>query len=408
MSEQRVDPDDGISYTWAEFSSYYAGQYRKSDIKAYWDRCYVVAAKAKEKAKAKVKAKAKAKAKAVQVKKVGGAGLDWASLFFSYQPVNCHVQYKWSDGKWDEGKEVRNPMISMHVMANVFHYGQALFEGQKVFHCKDGEVRIFNDKENWARMAKGCRRLQMPEPTLEMFQAAIDRAVRQNVDFVPPYGTGGAMYVRPFMVGSGSQLGLGPSNEYRFFVVVCPVGSYYKTAELTAIPAMIVEEYDRAAPHGVGNIKCAGNYAADVLPSAEGKAAGFPIGLYLDAKEHKYIEEFNTSNFIAITKDGKYVTPDSQSVLPSVTNKSLCCIAEDLGLKIERRTIDFDAEIASFAEVGAVGTAVVVTPIKSITRKGKTYEMAGQEMLQKLHDTVRAIQVGDQEDKHGFLRTVQL
>merc|ERR1712203_1064271 len=168
------------------------------------------------------------------------------------------------------------------------------------------------------------------------------------------------------MFGSGPQLGLGPSSEYTFAVVVVPVGSYYKTAGLTPIPCKVIDAYDRAAPAGVGAIKCAGNYAADIVPSKKAKSEGLPIGLYLDAKEHKYIEEFNTSNFIAITHDNRYITPDSGSVLGSVTNKCLIEIAKDIGLTVERRAIDFDAEVDSFREVGAVGTAVVVTPIESI------------------------------------------
>jgi len=338
--------------------------------------------------------------------KVSSANLDWANLSFSYYQVNAHVEYTWSEGKWDEGKVVPDPMIQLHVMANVLHYGQALFEGQKVFACKDGEVRVFNDKENWARLSKGCRRLHMPEMPLELFQEAMDRAIKANLEFIPPHGSGGALYCRPLLIGSGEQLGLGPSKEYRFFVVACPVGSYYKGGTLTAIPSCIVEDYDRAAPQGVGDIKCAGNYAADIMPSSKGKEAGFPIGLYLDAKEHKYVEEFNTSNFIAITDDGKYITPDSCSVLGSVTNKCLLDVAKDLGLVVERRQIDFDAEVSTFKEVGAVGTAVVVTPIASITRHGVKHAFEGQQTLQKIHDTVRGIQNGDLPDTHDWMRTI--
>mmetsp|Transcript_116559 Transcript_116559/g.201366 ORF Transcript_116559/g.201366 Transcript_116559/m.201366 type:complete len:368 (+) Transcript_116559:110-1213(+) len=340
--------------------------------------------------------------------KIAGANLKWSELFFSYQQVHCHIEYKWRDGVWDEGREVADPYLKMHVMANCLHYGQALFEGQKAFHCKDGGVRVFNDKENWNRLTKGCRRLAMPEMPLEMFQKAIDRAIQSNVDFLPPYGSGGAMYLRPVMFGSGYQLGIAPSDEFTFCVVASPVGSYYKTGTLTAIPAKIMEDYDRAAPQGVGDVKVAGNYGADIKPGLDAKKEGFPIGLYLDAKDKRYVEEFNTSNFIAVTHDNRYLTPDSASVLPSVTNKCLIEIAKDLGMTVERRAIDFDAEVESFAEVGAVGTAVVVTPIGSITRGSKKYEMKGQASLQKLHDTVRAIQVGDMEDKHGWMREIVL
>lgn len=339
-----------------------------------------------------------------QKRKVGAAGLDWENLFFSYQAVHSHVQYEWKDGKWDSGKEVEDPHLKMHVMANVFHYGQAIFEGQKAFHCKDGKVRIFRDSANYARLTKGCERLAMPSMPQEMFHSAIDRAVRANLDYVPPYGTNGALYIRPFMVGSGKQLGLGPSDEYTFVIVVAPVGSYYKTSGLTPIKCKVMDEYDRAAPMGVGQVKCAGNYAADIVPAKKSKDEGFPIGLYLDAREHKYIEEFNTSNFIAITKDKTYITPDSSSVLESVTNKCIEDLAKDMGLKVERRRIDFDAEVGNFEEVGAVGTAVVITAIESISRGGKTYPFKAPDTLQKLHDMVRAVQVGEAPDTHGWTR----
>jgi branched-chain amino acid aminotransferase len=208
------------------------------------------------------------------------------------------------------------------------------------------------------------------------------------------------------MFGSGPQLGLGISPEFTFAVIVCPVGSYYKTAKLTPIPSTVMDDFDRAAPRGVGNVKAAGNYAADIMPAKKAKDKGFPIGLYLDAKEHKYIEEFNTSNFIGITKDGKYLTPDSDSVLRSVTNMALEELARDMGLIVERRSIDFDKEAENFKEVGAVGTAVVITPIESIVRGDKKYVFAAPDVLQKLHDTMRAMQVGDMPDPKGWLREV--
>lgn len=337
---------------------------------------------------------------------VGGAKLDWAELGFQMQTVHCHVKYEWKNGEWNQGELVEDPYMKMHVMANVFHYGQALFEGQKAFHCKDGKVRIFNDCANFERMRKGCIRLGMPEMPQAMFHAALDRAVSANLEFVPPYGSNGAMYLRPFMVGSGPQLGLGPSSEFIFVVVAAPVGSYYKTKGLTPIPCMIMEDYDRAAPLGVGSVKCAGNYAADIVPAKKSKDIGFPIGLYLDAKHHKYVEEFNTSNFVAITKSNTYITPDSCSVLGSITNLCLEVLAKDHGLTVERRKIDFDAEVETLKEVGAVGTAVIITPIESITRGDKKYTFGAPDVLQQLHDKVRAVQVGNEPDIHGWLREV--
>ncbi|CAL1140848.1 unnamed protein product [Cladocopium goreaui] len=334
---------------------------------------------------------------------VGGAALDWGKLVFGTRvDTHCYIKHVWKDGAWDEGEMVEEPYVKMHVLANVFHYGQAIFEGQKVFHCKDGKVRIFNDKMNHIRMSRGAERMGMPTMSLEMFQSALTRVTLANLDFVPPYGSGASLYLRPFMVGSGPQLGLGASSEFTFIVVVAPVGPYYGSA----VPAIVVEDYDRAAPNGVGQVKCAGNYAADIVPAARAKKQGFPVCLYLDAKEHRYVEEFSTSNFVAITKSGVYLTPDSVSVLDSVTNASLEKLAVDMGLKVERRKIDFDAEVDSFKEVGAVGTGVVITVIESITRDSKVYKFEQSEVLQNMYNKLRAIQTGDEADVHGWMRDI--
>lgn len=295
--------------------------------------------------------------------------------------------------------------MRLHICANVLHYGQSLFEGQKVFHRKDGSVCIFNDKENWHRMANGCERLMLQPPPQELFHAAIDLCVQRNVEYVPPYGTGCSMYVRPLLFGSSPQIAVSPASEVRFLVIVTPVGAYYKAGTLQAIDGMVVTDFDRAAPRGVGAAKAAGNYAADMLPASQGKKAGFPIGLYLDPEQQKYVEEFNTSNFVAIVGD-TYVTPRSSSILPSITNKCLEVYAKDLGLKVERRPIDFKAEVGTFDEVGAVGTAVVVTPIASLTYGSEKWSFKAPNVLQKLHEKVRKIQDGDEEDTHGFLRRI--
>ncbi|CAE7735984.1 ilvE [Symbiodinium sp. CCMP2592] len=339
-----------------------------------------------------------------KAQKVGGADLDWSKLVFgSRVDSHCFMKHVWKDGEWDKGELVQEPYVKMHVMANVFHYGQAIFEGQKVFHCKDGKVRIFNDKANYARMSAGCQRMGMPTMTPEMFHQAIDRVVAANLDFVPPYGSGASLYVRPFMIGSGPQLGLGPSSEFTFMVLVSPVGPYYGGS----VPCKLVDEFDRAAPLGVGQVKCAGNYAADIVPAKEAKDQGFPICLYLDAKEHKYVEEFSTSNFAAITKSNVYLTPDSSSVLGSVTNMCLEVLAKDMGLTVERRRIDFEAEVSNFKEVGAVGTGVVITVVESITRGEKKYTFEQpSETLQSMYNKLRAIQVGDEPDKFGWLREI--
>jgi len=230
--------------------------------------------------------------------------------------------------------------------------------------------------------------------------------------FVPPYGSNGALYVRPFMFGSGQRLGLGPSKEFIFIVMGMPTGVYYSQQSVTALDCAIVEEFDRAAAKGVGGIKCAGNYGADIKPVMTYKERGFPIGLYLDSATRTYVEEFNVSNFVAITKDGKYLTPPAgknTSVLDSVTNRSLEVLAVDMGLKVERRPINFLEEVDNWKEVAAVGTAVVTTPIQSITWGEKRWEFAdgqGAEVVNELRTRMQAIQLGEAEDKYGWCREI--
>lgn len=342
---------------------------------------------------------------------VGSARLDWDSLGFDYVPTKAHVRYVWKDGEWDSGRLVQDPYISVHILGNVFHYGQALFEGFKGFHTREGRVCVFADDMCYSRMAHGCQRFRMPQVCRKVWNEAVDTVVKQNVAYVPPYGTGGALYVRPFIFGSGPRLGLGPSSEYTFVVFANPVGSYYRTGDghMQAIDGLVNDDYDRAAPLGCGDCKAAGNYASDLESMYNSKRKGFPISLYLDAKERRYVEEFNTSNFVAITKDGRYLTPLApRSVLDSNTNKVLRMLAADMGITVEQRRIDFEAEVDSFAEVGAVGTAVVVTPLRSLTRGDRTWRFQEPNVLQKLHDRVREIQNGDGADRHGWMRTVPL
>eukprot|EP00927_Polykrikos_kofoidii_P058953 TRINITY_DN5388_c0_g3_i1.p1 TRINITY_DN5388_c0_g3~~TRINITY_DN5388_c0_g3_i1.p1 ORF type:complete len:414 (+),score=61.49 TRINITY_DN5388_c0_g3_i1:53-1294(+) len=339
---------------------------------------------------------------------VGTANLNWAELGFDYVPTNGHVRYVYKDRQWDAGTFERDPYISVHILANVFHYGQALFEGFKVYNTKDGGVASFLDGASFSRMEYGCQRFQIKSPSKEMWEGAIDEVVQANLSFVPPYGTGGALYMRPFIFGSGPRLGLGPAKEYTFAVFANPVGSYYKQgSDVKPIDALVNDDYDRAAPQGCGDVKAAGNYAADLESMVVSKKKGFFVSLYLDAAERKYIEEFNTSNFVAITKDGRYITPLApRSVLKSNTNAALKQIAIDMGLQVEERRIDFEAEVDTFAEVGAVGTAVVVTPIGSLTRGDRVWRFQPPTVLKELRDRVQAIQYGEAPDTHGWLRPI--
>lgn len=259
-------------------------------------------------------------------------------------------------------------------------------------------------------MANSCKRTMMAEMPQERFLEAVNEAVRDNIEYVPPYGSGGALYIRPLLFGSGARIGLQPADEYTFLCMVIPVGDYYKGGLAAPVDGIIIEDFDRAAPRGVGNVKVAGNYAADLLPNMLAKKKGYPIGLYLDAATQSTVEEFSTSNFVGINKEKKtFVTPKSPSVLPSITNKSLMTIAADEGLTVEARDIPVE-ELETFDEVLAVGTAVVVTPVGSITRfdgdEETKYEFGepGEigERTRQLYDKVRAIQFGEVEDKYGW------
>lgn len=330
--------------------------------------------------------------------------IDWKSLGFKYMDTRCHIRYAWRDGAWGKGELVSEPYLKMHMAASCLHYGQEAFEGLKAFCCKDGKVRIFRPQANGERMVTSARRTCMPPVPVEMFVDAVKRVVKANEDYVPPYGTGGSMYIRPLLLGTGAQIGVAPTNEYAFLVMVMPVGPYYKGG-LKPVRAVILDNYDRAAPNGLGDVKVGGNYAASLCAHEEAKRAGFPVELYLDAKTHTCVEEFATSNFLGIKKDGTYVTPDSRSVLPSVTNNTLKQIAADLGMKVEVRPIPFE-EIATFAEVAACGTAVVVTPVCEITRGNQVIKISDPNdcgpVLQKLYNTVQGIQYGELPDRHGW------
>ena len=343
---------------------------------------------------------------------VGGANIEWSKLFFEHVPTYGHVRATYKNGNWSSLSFHTDPYIPTHVLANVFHYGQAAFEGMKVFHCKDGKVKVFSDRLNWERLTYSCSRLRMPPVAWELWKDAVDEVVKKNCSYIPPFGTDGSLYIRPFIIGSGPQLGVAPSTEYTFVAVCSPVGSYYRTNKLTSLKAFIPTEADRTAPLGIGDAKAAANYAADLDSLMSAKEQGFPICLYLDPIEGRYVTEFNTSNFIAIQKGSNaYITPPpSRSILNSVTNRRLSELAEKVfKLRVERRMVDFDAEWSTWREVGAVGTAVVVTPIKSITKDGICHEFPGEPaMLQQLHDHFRAVQVGGEADRFGWLREIRI
>lgn len=333
--------------------------------------------------------------------------IEWTKLGFEFLPTKSNIRFTYENGKWGKGRLHNDYTIPLSVASNCMHYGQAVFEGLKAFCCKDGKVRVFRPEENSARINSSLSHLLMPEIPEEMFIDAVKTVIRDNIEYVPPYGTGGSLYIRPVVVGTSPQIGISASETYEFIVMVVPVGPYYKGG-IKPVEAMIVDEIDRAAPCGTGHIKTAGNYAASLLPSKIAKKHGCQVALFLDPKNNKYVEEFGTSNFIAITPDGKYVTPKSPSILPSITNKSLMTIAKDLGMTVEKRPV-LETELESFAEVGACGTAVVITPISKIHHAAKIYDFKTESMgpaLKKLYDRMTGIQYGEVPDTHHWMMDI--
>jgi len=330
--------------------------------------------------------------------------IKWDALKFEFMATRSNIRFHYANGQWDEGRLTGDFNISLSIAANALHYGQAIFEGMKAFCGKDGKIRLFRPYANAKRLNSSARQLVMPEFPEEKFVKAVQDVVRDNIDYVPPYGTGGSMYIRPVMFGTSPQIGVNASAEYELVIMVMPVGPYYKDG-IKPVDAMVSMDFDRAAPHGTGHIKAAGNYAASLLSSQRAKAQHFPIVLFLDPKTRTYVDEFTTSNFLAITKDGKYVTTLSESILPSVTNDSLMTVAQDLGMPAERRKVAA-AELEDFAEVAACGTAVVVTPVGKIVYGDKVIDYGWTEigpMLKKLYDEMTGIQYGERPDKHNWM-----
>lgn len=330
---------------------------------------------------------------------------DWKSLGFEYLDTNGYAIARYRDGSWSAPEFLASRSLEMHVAANCLHYGQACFEGLKVFSHADGNAFLFRPQLNAQRMAGSAERVCMVAPPQELFIETCKLAIENNREFVPPYGTGASLYVRPLLIGTQATIGLSPSEEYVFIVMVTPVGAYYKDG-FSPVKALVVDDYDRAAPQGTGQAKVAGNYAAGMKPGLIAKQKGFPIALFTDAKEHKYIDEFGTSNFIGITSAREYVTPDSPAILQSITNLTLQAIAESEGYTVQSRPIALE-ELADFSEVGACGTAAIITPICSIQRDDQewTFGSANQAgpVLSMLLEKLQAIQYGEIADPDDWL-----
>lgn len=333
--------------------------------------------------------------------------IDWKSLTFGYLRTDYNVRCYYRDGKWGEVEVCSDEYLKLHMAATCLHYGQEAFEGLKAYRCPDGKVRVFRVEENAARLQSTARGIVMPEVPTELFVDMVKKVVRLNQEYIPPYESGATLYLRPLLFGITAGVGVRPATEYCFLIFATPVGPYFKGG-FSSNPYVIVRDVDRAAPLGTGMFKVGGNYAASLRANKMAHEKGYASEFYLDAKEKKYVDECGAANFFGI-KNNTYVTPKSTSILPSITNKSLMQIAEDLGMKVERRPVAED-ELDSFEEAGACGTAAVISPISHLDdlETGKVYNFGNQPgpWSKKLYETLRGIQYGTIEDKHGWTTVV--
>ena len=335
--------------------------------------------------------------------------IDWSNIGFGYMKTGERFVANYKDGKWDDGVMTTDATVTISECAGVLQYAQTCFEGMKAYTTSDGRIVVFRPDLNAQRMEDSCKRLEMPVFPKEKFVDAICKVVKANSDFVPPYGTGATLYIRPYMFGSSAVIGVKPAEEYQFRVFTTPVGPYFKGG---AKPITIkVSDFDRAAPHGTGHIKAGLNYAMSLLAIVTAHKEGFDENMYLDAATRTKVEETGGANFLFVTKDNKVVTPKSNSILPSITRRSLMYVAEHyLGLKVEHRPVRFD-EVKDFAECGLCGTAAVISPVGKINDHGKEiFFPSGMEEMgpvtKKLYETLTGIQMGHIEAPEGWIYEV--
>ena len=336
--------------------------------------------------------------------------IDWSNLGFSYLKTDKRFVSNYKDGAWDKGALTGDDQVTINECAGVLQYAQTVFEGMKAYTTEDGRIVIFRPDLNASRMADSARRLEMPVYPEEKFVEAVEQVVRANAAWVPPYGSGATLYLRPYMFGTNAVIGVKPADEYQFRVFATPVGPYFKGG---VKPLTIrVSDFDRAAPHGTGHIKAGLNYAMSLHAIVTAHAEGYDENMYLDAATHTKVEETGGANFLFVTKDGKVVTPKSDSILPSITRRSLMYVAKEyLGLEAEEREIAFD-EVKDFAECGLCGTAAVISPVGRIVDHGQEICFpAGMETMgpvtQKLYDTLTGIQMGRIEAPQGWIHVVE-
>lgn len=345
-----------------------------------------------------------------EVMKMEKKNLDWSNLGFGYIKTDKRFVANYKDGAWDDGVITDDDKVVISECAGVLQYAQTCFEGMKAYTTQDGHVVIFRPDMNAERMANSCRRLEMPVYPEDKFVEAVAKVVKANDAWVPPYGSGATLYIRPYMFGSNPVIGVKPADEYQFRVFVTPVGPYFKGG---AKPLTIkVSDFDRAAPHGTGHIKAGLNYAMSLHAIVTAHEEGYAENMYLDPATRTKVEETGGANFLFVTKDGKVVTPKSDSILPSITRRSLVHVAKEyLGLEVEEREVLFD-EVKDFAECGLCGTAAVISPVgKIVNHEEEICLPSGMEKMgptiQKLYDTLTGIQMGTIEAPEGWIYKVE-
>jgi len=332
--------------------------------------------------------------------------IDWGNIGFSYIDTDYRYMSEYKDGKWDDGTLVTDNTVTMHESAGVLQYAQTCFEGMKAYETVNGKVVCFRPDLNAERMINTTDRLEMPNFPKDRFIDAVEQVVKKNIDYVPPYGTGATLYIRPYMFANGPVIGVKPADQYIFRIFTTPVGPYFKGG---AKPITIrVSDFDRAAPNGTGHIKAGLNYAMSLHAIVDAHKKGFDENMYLDPATRTKVEETGGANFLFVTKDKTIVTPKSSSILPSITRRSLVYVAEHyLGLKVEEREVFFD-EVKDFAECGLCGTAAVISPVGKIVDHGKEICMPSGmnemgEITKKLYDTLTGIQMGKIDAPEGWI-----
>ena len=336
--------------------------------------------------------------------------IDWANLPFGYQVTDKRFVANYKNGAWDAGELTSDATVHISECAGVLQYAQTCFEGLKAYTTKDGRIVTFRPDLNADRMASSCERLEMPVFPKERFVQAVLDTVKANIDWVPPFGSGATLYIRPYMFGSNAVIGVKPADEYQFRILVTPVGPYFKGGVKPIV--VRISDLDRAAPHGTGDIKAGLNYAMSLHNIMDAHRNGCAENMYLDPATHTYIEETGGANILFVTKDGKLVTPKSNSILPSITRRSLSQVAKDyLGIEVEERKINKN-ELADFAECGLCGTAAVISPIGKIVDHGTEINVpSGMEeigpVLKKLRETLTGIQMGEIKAPEGWIYEIK-